>query len=58
MDLFNKAKEIAMTNLLILYNMNLVPLAICVSPPSRELEQQGLDAEEELQSCKKEEKAK
>jgi hypothetical protein len=49
MDLFNKAKEIAMTNPLILYNTNLVPLAICVSPPPREIEQQGLDAEKELQ---------
>ncbi len=48
MDLLNKAKEITMTNLLILYNTNLVPLAIRVSPPLGEFEQQGLDAEEKL----------
>jgi hypothetical protein len=41
MDLFDKAKEIIMTSLLILYNTNLVPLA--------DLEQQRSSVEEELQ---------
>jgi hypothetical protein len=31
MDLLDKAKEITMTSLLVLYNINLVPLAICAS---------------------------
>jgi hypothetical protein len=49
MDLLDKAKEIAMTSLSILYNINIVHLAICVLPPLGELEQQGSNAEEELQ---------
>jgi hypothetical protein len=32
MDFIDKVKEIAMTNLLVLHNTNLVPLAICASP--------------------------
>jgi hypothetical protein len=38
MDLFNKAKEIAMISLFVLYNINPMPLVICVLPPSPELE--------------------
>jgi hypothetical protein len=47
-NLFDKAKEITMTNLLILYNTNLVPLVICALPPPRKPKQQGLDAKKEL----------
>jgi hypothetical protein len=32
MDLFDKAKEIAMTSILVLYNTNLGPFAICAMP--------------------------
>jgi hypothetical protein len=39
MDFFNKVEEIAMTNILVLYNTNLVPLAICVQPLLANLEQ-------------------
>jgi hypothetical protein len=45
MDLLDKVKKIAMTSLLILYNTNPVPLAICVSIPVVDFEQQN---EEEL----------
>ncbi len=41
MDLFDKAEEIAMTNISILYNTNPMPFAICVSPPFANLKQQG-----------------
>jgi hypothetical protein len=44
MDLLDKAKEIAMTSLLILYNTNLVPLAICAPTLATNLEQQGSTA--------------
>ncbi len=39
MDLLDKAKKIAMTRLLVLYNTNLVPIVIYVSPPLGEPEQ-------------------
>jgi hypothetical protein len=32
MDLLNKVEEIAMTNLLVLYNTNPMPLVICALP--------------------------
>jgi hypothetical protein len=38
-----------MTSLLVMYNINLVPLAICVPPLPTNIEQQGLGAKEELQ---------
>jgi len=38
MDLLNKAKEIAMTRLSVLYNTNLVPIVIYVLPPLGEPE--------------------
>jgi hypothetical protein len=38
MDLLDKAEEIAMKNLSILYNKNPVPLAICASSPLGKLE--------------------
>jgi hypothetical protein len=38
-----------MMRLSVLYNTNLVPLAICVPPPLGDLEQQGPDVVEELQ---------
>jgi len=49
MDLLDKVEEIAMTRLLVLYNTNLLPHAICVLPPLVNPRQQGLGAEEELQ---------
>ncbi len=39
MDLFDKVEEIAMISLLVLYNTNLVPFAICASPPPADYEQ-------------------
>jgi hypothetical protein len=39
MDLLNKVKKIAMTRLSVLYNTNLVPIVIYVSPPLGEPEQ-------------------
>jgi hypothetical protein len=39
MHLFDKAEEIAMMSLSILYNTNPVPLAICAPPPLEDLEQ-------------------
>jgi hypothetical protein len=45
MDLLDKAEEIAMTNLSILYNINPVPLAICAPFPLGKLEQQWPDVE-------------
>jgi hypothetical protein len=41
-------KEIAMTSLLILYNTNLVPLAICAPTLAIDLKQQRLGAYKEL----------
>jgi len=49
MDLLNKAENITMTNISILYNINWVPLTICVTPPLGKLKQQGLDVEEKMQ---------
>jgi hypothetical protein len=49
MDLLNKAEEIAMTSLSILYNTNLVPLVICVLTLVVDLEQQRLGVEKKLQ---------
>jgi len=49
MDLFNKAEEIAMTSLFVLYNTNIVPLVISALPLPTNPKQQGLDAEEEPQ---------
>jgi hypothetical protein len=46
MDLLDKAKEIAMISLSILYNINLVPLAICALTPTANLEQQRSVVEE------------
>jgi hypothetical protein len=48
MDLLNKVEEIAMTSLLVMYNINLMPLAICVPPLLANIEQ-GSGVEEELQ---------
>jgi hypothetical protein len=39
MDLLDKLEEIAMISLLVLYNTNLVPFAICASPPPANYEQ-------------------
>ncbi len=49
MDFIDKVKEIAMTSLLVLYNTNLVPLAICASPSLANAEQQGSSA---YKNCK------
>jgi hypothetical protein len=49
MDLLNKAEKIAMTSLLLLYNINLVPVAICVPLLPVNIEQQGSSAKEKLQ---------
>jgi hypothetical protein len=38
MDLLDKAEEIVMINLLVLYNANLVPFAICASLPPANVE--------------------
>jgi hypothetical protein len=46
MDLLNKAEEIAMTNLSILYNINPIPFTICVMPLLVEPKQQQLDVVE------------
>jgi hypothetical protein len=48
MDLLDKAKEITMMNLSILYNTNPVPLTICVAPLLGKPEQQGFNPKEEL----------
>ncbi len=48
MDLFGKAKEIAVISLLILYNINPMPLVICGPPLAANFEH-GLGAKEELQ---------
>jgi hypothetical protein len=48
MDLLDKAKEITMTSLLVLYNINLVPLAICVSPSPTNAEQIRSGVKEKL----------
>ncbi len=48
MDLLDKAKEIIMTSLLILYNTNLVPFAICAPPPPIDVEQKRLGVKKEL----------
>ncbi len=40
MDLFDKAKNITMISLSILYNTNLVPLAICLPTLAIDPEQQ------------------
>jgi hypothetical protein len=49
MDLLDKAKEITMMSLSILYNTNPMPLIIYASPPPKELEQQGPDVKDEHQ---------
>ncbi len=49
MDLLDKVEEIAMTSLSILYNTNLVPLAICTPTPVANSKQQRSAIEEELQ---------
>jgi len=48
MDLLNKVEEITMISPLILYNTNLVPLAICGLPPVVNPEQQRSSVDEEL----------
>jgi len=48
MDLLDNVGEIAMTNLLILYNSYLMPFTICAPPLLGKLEQQGLNAKEKL----------
>jgi hypothetical protein len=45
MDLFNKAKEIALKSLSIWYNANPMTLVNCVPPPLGKLEQQGPNVE-------------
>jgi hypothetical protein len=49
MDLFNKVEEITMISQLIMYNINLVPLAICVLLLPANIEQQGSSTKEKLQ---------
>jgi hypothetical protein len=44
-DLINKVEEISMTNLPILYNINLVPF-VCALLVAVNVEQQGLGVEE------------
>jgi hypothetical protein len=46
-DLINKVEEISMTNLPILYNINLVPF-VCAMLAAVNVEQQRLGVEEEL----------
>jgi hypothetical protein len=46
MDLLDKAKKIAMTNLLILQNP--MPLAICAPPPTTNPKQKRLGVKEKL----------
>jgi hypothetical protein len=48
MDLLNKAEEIIMTSLLVLYNTNPMPLAICSLPSPTNPKQQGSNVKEEL----------
>ncbi len=48
MDLLDKVEEIVMTSLSILYNINLVPLAICALTLAAYLEQQRSVVKEEL----------
>lgn len=49
MDLLDKVEEIAMTSLLVLYNTNPMPFAICVPFPPTNAKQQRLGGEEKLQ---------
>jgi len=48
MALLDKAEEIVMISLLVLYNTNPVPLAICALPPPVDVEQQGSGVKEKL----------
>jgi len=48
MDLLDNVGEIAMTNLLILYNTYIMPFTICAPPLLGKLEQQWLDAKKKL----------
>jgi hypothetical protein len=48
MDLLDKTEKIAMISLSILYNINLVPLAICVLTLVANLKQQRSVIKEEL----------
>jgi hypothetical protein len=48
MDLLDKAEEITMTNLSVLYNTNLVPLVICALPPPANFKQERSSVEKEL----------
>jgi hypothetical protein len=45
MDLLDKVEEIVMTILLVLYNINPMPLVICALPLPTNVEQQGLGVE-------------
>jgi hypothetical protein len=61
MDLLDKAEEIAMISLLVLYNTNLVPFAICALPPLADYKQWQFECKKTtrkgyIRSCKKEEK--
>jgi BarA-like signal transduction histidine kinase len=48
MDLLDKVEEIAMTNLSILYNTNLMPFVICALPSPANVKQERLNVKEEL----------
>jgi hypothetical protein len=48
MDLLDKAKKIAMTSLLILYNTNPMPLAICAPTLATNPKQQWSGTKEKL----------
>lgn len=52
MDFIDKVKEITMTSLLVLYNTNPVPLAICASPLFANAEQQGPSAYKNYKNMK------
>jgi hypothetical protein len=51
MDLFDKVEKITMISLLILYNTNLIPFAICAQTPLVDPKQQGLGVKEKLQEA-------
>jgi hypothetical protein len=49
LNLLNKVEEIAITSLLVMYNTNPMPHAICALSSPTNVKQQRLGAEEELQ---------
>jgi hypothetical protein len=48
MDLLDKAEEIVMISILVLYNTNPVPLTICALSPPTDVEQQVSSVKEKL----------